>query len=76
MPPSERHNRSRLFPYFPILAVMIFWLGADVISSLLVATPHLTQLGFVTLPLVAAALAAGWTIHRGRGRKEVPEKRE
>ena len=50
--------------YLPILSVMLFWLGADLIGSLMVDTPHLTHLGLVTLPLVVAAIVASLKIHR------------
>jgi len=65
-----RSRPGKAIHYFPILAVMIFWLGADVLGSLMVPTPHLTHLGFVTLPLVIAAVAASIKIHRALNQKD------
>ena len=67
---TRESRRSKAIHYFPIIAVMIFWLGACVISSLMVDTPHITRLGFVTLPLVAAATGAGLKIHKALKREE------
>jgi hypothetical protein len=64
MEQTRESRKSKAIHYFPILAVMIFWLGACVISSLMVDTPHITRLGFVTLPLVVAAIAATLKIRR------------
>jgi hypothetical protein len=70
MSDKEKTKRGRAIHYFPIIAVMIFYLGACVASSLIVKTPHITHLGFVTLPLVAAAIAASQKIRRELNRDD------
>jgi len=70
MADKQKPITGKAIHYFPIVAVTIFWLGACVASSLMVATPHITQLGFVTLPLVAAAIAAAIKIRRELDRHE------
>lgn len=70
MTSPDRSRTGQAIHYFPILAVMIFWLGAGLIGSLMVDTPHITRLGLVTLPLLAAAVAASIKIHRALNKKD------
>jgi len=65
MPETNRTVKSRAIHFFPVISVAIFWLGACVVSSLLVDPPHITQLGWVTLPFVAACVAAFFRISAG-----------
>lgn len=52
MPARKRVN------YYPIVAVLLFWLQGAALGSLYVDKPNITLLGVVTLPfLLCAALA-------------------
>ncbi len=64
MPAAIRNILRKSMIYLPIISVMLFWLGACLAASLMVDTPHITHLGFVTLPLVAASIAAVLRIRR------------
>jgi hypothetical protein len=63
----ERKYQSlldKLIIYIPVLSVMAFWLGPCFLASLMTDTPHITHLGFVTLPVIAAAVATTLKIYR------------
>ena len=70
MAEQNQRNRSRAIHYFPIIAVMVFWLGAGLVSSLMVDTPYITCLGLVTLPLVVCALVAVLKVKRELDRED------
>jgi len=61
---QDKQKIGAAIHYLPVISVMVFWLGACLIGSLIVDTPHITHLGLVTLPLVAASIAAVIKIHR------------
>jgi len=55
---------DKLLDYFPLLAYFGFWLQGAAISSVITGDPRLMALGVVTLPALAAMVAAAVRIRR------------
>ena len=55
---------DKMLDYFPILAYAGFWLQGAALAALITRDPRLIALGLVTIPAVAAMLAAVVRIRR------------
>lgn len=61
---NER-TKNNMLDYLPVLSFFIFWFQAALGGALYIKDPALIKLGVVTLPAVAAMIAAVVRIHAG-----------
>ena len=60
----ERLRNGKLLDYLPIIAFLGYWLYGGLIGALVTGEARLMMLGFVTVPVVGAMLAAAFKLHK------------
>ncbi len=60
----EKSKFEKIVDFFPLIAYGLFWLQGALIGSIVTGEPKLMALGFVTIPAIAAMVAAAVKIRR------------
>lgn len=63
-------NKKGLFPYLPILSLLVYWLFGCVAGALVSGDPRLLKISFVSAPVVLGMALASWRL---RAREDRPD---